>query len=56
MRAARSDARAGRIEAYLDLGLHRLTNREAGWRLGVDMRTIQRYRAELRRRYGGTAG
>ena len=47
-RAARSRERAGRIEDYLFIGGPHLTAREAGARLGVSMRTIERYKAALR--------
>ena len=48
-RAAQSRARNGRVEDYLFIGGTRLCAREAAERLGVTTRTIQRYKAAIRR-------
>ena len=46
----RSIVRAGRIEDYLELRSWGLTRRQAAERLGVTIRTTQRYDAALRQR------
>jgi hypothetical protein len=46
--AARSAIRAGRIEDYQELRSWGLTRREAAERLGVTLRTVDRYDADLK--------
>jgi predicted DNA-binding transcriptional regulator YafY len=45
---ANQAARLSRIEDYLFIGGHKLTQSNAAARLGVTVRTIQRYRQALR--------
>ncbi len=46
--AATRNARASRIEDYLFIGGPRLPDRQAAQRLGLSVRTIERYPAALR--------
>ena len=49
-RRAYSAKRAGRVEDYAELRSWGLTRREAGARLGLSLRTLDRYDAELKTR------
>jgi hypothetical protein len=49
-RRAYSAQRAGRIEDYAELRSWGLTRQEAAARLGVTLRTLDRYDADLRQR------
>jgi hypothetical protein len=49
-RRARSRIRAGRIEDYAELRSWGLTRRQAAARLGVTLRTLDRYDADLKAR------
>jgi hypothetical protein len=49
-RRARTAIRNGRIEDYAELRSWGLSRREAAARLGVTLRTLDRYDADLRQR------
>lgn len=48
-RSAWEDIKRSRMDDYLHIGGDRIPAREAARRLGVSARTVNRYRAELRK-------